>query len=153
MKLRKEYGVIPGVTDREYITNSFHVPVWEKVSIFDKLKLEAPFTKFATGGTITYVEVDSTFVKNTAAIEKIIDYAFDELDIPYLAINFPIDTCEDCGYSDEFNDHCPMCGSHNIEQLRRVTGYLTTDRSHFNDGKRAEERERVKHSAYTNFEE
>lgn len=150
-KLRKDFGILPGVTDREYITNSFHVPVWEKVSIFDKLRLEAPFTKFATGGTITYVELDSTFMQNVDAVEEIIDYAFTELDIPYLAFNFPIDTCMDCGYSAEFNDHCPQCGSHNIEQLRRVTGYLTTDYSHFNDGKKAEVEDRVKHSAYQDF--
>ena len=152
-KLRAEFGVIPGITDREYITNSFHVPVWEKVSIFDKLRLEAPFTKFATGGTITYIELDSTFMQNTEAVEEIIDYAFGELDIPYLAFNFPIDTCKECGYSGEFNDCCPQCGSKNIEQLRRVTGYLTTDYSHFNAGKYAEVGDRVKHSAYTNFVE
>lgn len=150
-KLRKEFGIIPNVTDREYITNSFHVPVWEKVSIYDKLRLEAPFTKFATGGTITYVELDSTFMQNLDAVEEIIDYAFTVLDIPYLAFNFPIDTCMDCGYSAEFNDHCPQCGSTNIEQLRRVTGYLTTDYSHFNDGKKAEVKDRVKHSAYQDF--
>ncbi len=151
IKLRHDFGVLPGITDREYITNSFHVPVWEKVSIFDKLRLEAPFTKFATGGTITYIELDSTFMQNIDAVEEIIDYAFDVLDIPYLAINFPIDTCKECGYSGEFNDHCPQCGSANIEQLRRVTGYLTTDYSHFNPGKYAEVNDRVKHSAYTNF--
>lgn len=151
VKLRGDYGIIKGVTDHEYITNSFHVPVWEKVSIFDKLEIEAPFTKFATGGTITYVELDSTFMNNLDAIEAIIDYAFDKLDIPYLAFNFPIDTCMDCGYSAEFNNCCPMCGSTNIEQLRRVTGYLTTDYSHFNPGKYAEVNDRVKHSQFTDF--
>lgn len=153
IKLRHDFGVVPGITDREYITNSFHVPVWEKVSIYDKLRIEAPFTKFATGGTITYIELDSTFMQNIDAVEEIIDYAFDVLDIPYLAFNFPIDTCKECGYSGEFNNCCPQCGSHNIEQLRRVTGYLTTDYSHFNAGKYAEVGDRVKHSAYTNFTE
>lgn len=149
--LRKQYGIIEGVTSREYLTNSHHVPVWEKVSIYDKLRIEAPFCKYPTGGCITYVEVDSMFVKNLDAVEAIIDYAFKELDIPYLAFNFPIDTCLDCGYQGEFNDKCPICGSVNIEQLKRVTGYLTTDYHHFNDGKRAEVEDRVKHSEYVDF--
>ena len=149
--LRDQYGVIKNVTSHEYLTNSCHVPVWQKVSIYDKLRIEAPFTKYATAGCITYVELESTFVHNTKAIEDIIDYAFKELDIPYLAFNFPIDSCLDCGYQGEFNDKCPECGSENIQQLRRVTGYLTTDYRNFNDGKQAEVEERVKHSAYTNF--
>lgn len=148
--LRDQYGVIEGVTSHDYITNSHHVPVWEEVSIYDKLRIEAPFCKYPTGGCITYVELDGTFVKNTKAVEDIIDYAFQELDIPYLAFNFPIDTCLDCGYQDEFNDRCPQCDSENIQQLRRVTGYLTSDWHNFNDGKQAEVKERVKHSIYTN---
>lgn len=149
--LREQYGVIENVTSHEYLTNSHHVPVWEKVSIYDKLKVEAPFCKYPTGGNITYVELEGTFVENTKAIEDIIDYAFKELDIPYLAFNFPIDSCLNCGYQGEFNDECPQCGSKNIQQLRRVTGYLTTDYRNFNDGKIAEVEERVKHSAYTDF--
>lgn len=149
--LREQYGVIENVTSHEYLTNSHHVPVWEKISIYDKLKVEAPFCKYPTGGNITYVELEGTFVENTKAIEDIIDYAFKELDIPYLAFNFPIDSCLDCGYQGEFNDVCPECGSKNIQQLRRVTGYLTTDWHNFNDGKQAEVNERVKHSAYTDF--
>lgn len=151
--LRKQYGVIKDVTSHEFITNSTHVPVWCKVSIYDKLRIEAPFTKYATSGCITYIELESTFVKNLKAVEDIIDYAFNELDIPYLAFNFPIDTCLDCGYQDEFNEYCPECKSANIEQLRRVTGYLTTDYRNFNDGKIAEVKERIKHSAYTDFGE
>ena len=151
-ELRQQYGIIEDVTSHEYLTNSCHVPVWHKISIYDKLKCEAPFTKYATSGCITYIELESTFVKNTKAVEDIINYAFD-LDIPYLAFNFPIDTCLDCGYQDEFNDCCPKCGSHNIEQLRRVTGYLTTDYRKFNPGKQEEVNERVKHSAYTDFSE
>ena len=146
--LRKQHGILPNITDHDYITNSHHVPVYEKVGIFEKLEIEAPFCKYPTGGCITYVELDATFVTNTKAIEQIIDYAFDTLDIPYLAFNFPIDTCLDCGYSAEFNDRCPECGSTHIEQLRRVTGYLTTDYRKFNEGKRAETVERVKHSRY-----
>lgn len=146
VELRKQYGIVPGVTDREFLTNSHHVPVWMNVDIFEKLEIEAPFCKYPTGGNITYIELDTTFVKNKKAIEQIIDYAFKKLDIPYLAINFPIDSCLDCGYQDEFNDACPECKSKNIQQLRRVTGYLTTDWHKFNAAKQAEVQARVKHS-------
>ena len=146
--LRGQYGVIKNVTSHEFLTNSHHVPVYQKISIYDKLRVEAPFCKYPTGGCITYVELDSTFVKNLKAVEDIIDYAFKVLDIPYLAFNFPIDSCLDCGYQGEFNDCCPMCHSKHIQQLRRVTGYLTTDWHNFNDGKQAEVQERVKNSAY-----
>lgn len=145
-RLRKQYGVIKGVTDRDWLTNSFHVPVWMEMDVFDKMEIEAPFCKYPTGGQIMYIELDSTFVKNTKAIEQIIDYAFKVLDIPYLAFNFPIDACLDCGYQAEFNDECPECHSKNIQQLRRVTGYLSTDWHKFNKGKRAEQLARVKHS-------
>ena len=147
--LKEQYGVIPGVTDREYLTNSHHVPVWEKVGIYEKLRLEAPFTKLCTGGTITYIECDSSLMSNLKAVEDIIDYAFQKLDIPYLAFNFPLDTCNDCGYQSEFDDACPACGSHNITQLRRVTGYLSSDYRRFNDGKQAEVRDRVRHTIDT----
>ena len=147
--LRKQYGVIPNVTDHEFLTNSHHVPVWHEIGIFEKLAVESPFCKYPTGGCITYVELDSTFVKNTKAIEQIIDYAFKELNIPYLAFNFPIDSCLDCGFQGEFNDTCPECGSENIQQLRRVTGYLTTDYRHFNKGKQSEVEHRVKHSKFS----
>jgi ribonucleoside-triphosphate reductase len=148
--LRRQYGIIPRITDREFITNSHHVPVWMKVGIFDKLKIEAPFCKYPTGGCITYVELDSTFVKNQKAIEQIIDYAFKELDIPYLAFNFPIDSCLDCGYQGEFNDTCPECGSKHIQQLRRVTGYLTNDyKTAFNYGKQKEVEDRFQHIKLT----
>ena len=147
--LKAQYGVIENVTSRDYLTNSHHVPVWEEVSIYEKLRIEAPFCKYPTGGCITYIECESTFMQNRKAIEDIIDYAFEELDIPYLAVNFPIDSCLACGHQGEFNDRCPECGSEDILQLRRVTGYLTTDRRNFNAGKQAEERDRVKHSAFT----
>ena len=148
--LREQYGVIKNVTSHEFLTNSHHVPVYQEISIYDKLRVEAPFCKYPTGGCITYVELDSTFVKNLKAVEDVIDYAFKILDIPYLAFNFPIDSCLDCGYQGEFNDCCPICKSKNIQQLRRVTGYLTTDWHNFNDGKQAEVQERVKNSAYQN---
>lgn len=147
--LNNQYGTIKNVTDRDYITNSHHVPVWEQISIYDKLRVEAPFCKYPTGGCITYVECESSFMQNLKAIEDIIHYAFDELDIPYLAINFPIDSCLDCGYQSEFNDVCPECKSENILQLRRVTGYLSTDKRNFNKGKISEEADRVKHSLYS----
>lgn len=150
--LRKQYGIIPNVTSREYLTNSHHVPVWEKVSIYEKLNIEAPFCKYPTGGNITYIDVSSTFMENIKAVEDIIDYAFKKLDIPYLAFNFPIDSCLDCGYQGEFNNACPECGSENIQQLRRVTGYLSSDYHQFNLGKQSEVLDRVKHDAYTNFE-
>lgn len=149
VKLREQYGVIENVTSREYITNSHHCPVWENVSIYEKLKAEADFCKYPTGGCITYVELPSSFMKNVKAVEDIINYAFDELDIPYLAFNFPIDTCLDCGHQGEFDNVCTECGSSNIQKLRRVTGYLTADYRNFNDGKRKETEERVKHTKET----
>ncbi len=148
--LQKEFGNIPKVTDREYITNSHHVPVWQKVSIYRKLELEAPFCKYPTGGCITYIELESAVMQNEKAIEDIIDYAM-SLDIPYLAFNFPIDTCLKCGYQGEINYNCPQCGNTDIQRLRRVTGYLTTDYRNFNEGKIRECLDRVKHSRYTDF--
>lgn len=147
--LRKQYGIIPNVTDHEFLTNSHHVPVWQEIGIFEKLAIEAPFCKYPTGGCITYVELDSTCVRNTKAIEQIIDYAFKELNIPYLAFNFPIDSCLECGFQGEFNDCCPECRSTNIQQLRRVTGYLTTDYRHFNKGKQSEVEHRVRHNKFS----
>ena len=149
--LREEFGVIEGVTDREYLTNSIHVPVWQNVDIFEKLRIESRLTKYASSGCITYVELDTSIVNNPEAIEQIIDYAFKELDIPYLAFNFPLDLCLDDGTQGEFNDVCPTCGGSHIEQLRRVTGYLTTDYRKFNKGKQAEVKDRFKHSTITKF--
>lgn len=144
-ELRKQYGTIPGVTDREYLTNSIHVPVWMDVTIKEKLDIESPFTKYGTSGCITYLEVSSMFVKNIKAIEDVLDYAMKVDDIPYLAFNFPIDTCLDCGHQGEFNDCCPVCGSKHIQQLRRVTGYLSSDYHNFNYGKEKETEERHRH--------
>ena len=148
--LREVYGVIKNVTDRDFATNSHHIPVWKHIDVFTKLKLEAPFTKYATSGCITYIELDSGIMKNQKAVEELIDYAMD-LDIPYLAFNFPIDTCLDCGFQGEFNDRCTKCGSTHIEQLRRVTGYLSSDYHKFNKAKQAEVAERFKHSTITDF--
>ena len=145
-KFKDKYGVIEKVSDRDYFTNSMHVPVWEKMSPFDKIDIEAELTGYSNAGCITYIELDSGAKNNLEALETIVNYAMDK-DIPYFAINVPNDTCLDCGYCDEFNDHCPECGSHNIQQLRRVTGYLTGDyKSAFNYGKQKEVEDRYKHS-------
>jgi ribonucleoside-triphosphate reductase len=145
-KFKQKYGVIPNVSDRDYFTNSIHVPVWKKVSPFEKIDIESQLTGYSNAGCITYVELDSGAKNNLEALETIVNYAMDK-DIPYFAINVPNDTCLDCGYTDEFNDECPMCGSHNIQQLRRVTGYLTGDyKTAFNYGKQKETEDRFKHS-------
>ena len=143
-KFRAKYGKIKNVSDREYFTNSIHVPVWEEMTPFQKIDIESQLTGYSSAGCITYVELPSTTKHNIAALAQIIDYAMDK-DIPYFAINVPNDTCMDCGYTDEINDACPVCGSHNIRRLRRVTGYLTTDYHNFNLGKQAEVKDRVKH--------
>lgn len=145
-KFKQKYGVIPNVSDRDYFTNSIHVPVWKKVSPFEKIDIESQLTGYSNAGCITYVELDSGAKNNLEALETIVNYAMDK-DIPYFAINVPNDTCLDCGYTDEFNDECPMCHSHNIQQLRRVTGYLTGDyKTAFNYGKQKETEDRFKHS-------
>lgn len=145
-KFRNKYGVIPNVSDRDYFTNSIHVPVWENMSPFDKIDIESQLTGYSNAGCITYIELDSGAKNNLDALETIVNYAMDK-DIPYFAINVPNDTCLDCGYCDEFNDRCPQCGSHHIQQLRRVTGYLTGDyKTAFNPGKQKEVEDRYKHS-------
>ena len=145
-KFRKKYGIIPNVSDRSYFTNSIHVPVWKEMSPFDKIDIEAQLTGYSNAGCITYVELEGGVKNNLDALETIVNYAMDK-DIPYFAINIPNDTCLDCGYTDEFNDRCPMCGSEHIQQLRRVTGYLTGDyKTAFNLGKQQETEQRYKHS-------
>ena len=120
-KFKDKYGIIPNVSDREFFTNSIHVPVWHKIDIFDKIDIEAELTGYSSAGCITYIELDSTVDNNIEALEQIVNYAMDK-DIPYFAVNVPNDTCLECGYRGEFNDKCPVCGSTNIQQLRRVTG-------------------------------
>ena len=144
-KFRAKYGVIPNVSENDYFTNSIHVPVWKEMSVFDKIDIESQLTGYSNAGCITYIELDSTVKNNIDALETIVNYAMDK-DIPYFAINVPNDTCLKCGYCDEFNDHCPECGSEDIQQLRRVTGYLTGSyTSAFNKGKIQETQMRVKH--------
>ena len=142
---KNKYGVIPNVSDKDFFTNSIHVPVWKQMSPFEKIDIESQLTGYSSAGCITYVELESTCKNNLEALEKIVNYAMD-CDIPYFAINVPNDTCLECGYTDEFNDECPMCGSRHIQQLRRVTGYLTGNyTTAFNRGKQQEVQMRVKH--------
>lgn len=144
-KFKAKYGEIPNVSDKEFFTNSIHVPVWKEMSPFDKIDIESQLTGYSNAGCITYVELDSTVSNNLTALEQIVNYAMDK-DIPYFAVNVPNDTCLKCGYTGEFNDKCPECGSEEIQQLRRVTGYLTGNyKTAFNLGKQDEVEHRVKH--------
>ena len=144
-KFQDTYGIIPNVSDREFFTNSMHVPVWREISAFDKIDIESQLTGYSNAGCITYVELNSGIKNNLEALETLVNYAMDK-DIPYFAVNVPNDTCLKCGYCDEFNDTCPECGSHDIQQLRRVTGYLTGNyKTAFNKGKQQEVEMRVKH--------
>ena len=145
-KFKAKYGVIPNVSDKEFFTNSMHVPVWKELSPFEKIDIESQLTGYSNAGCITYVELDGGVKNNLKALEQIVNYAMDK-DIPYFAVNVPNDTCLNCGYCDEFNDHCPECGSEDIQQLRRVTGYLTGNyKTAFNKGKQQEAEMRYKHS-------
>ena len=145
-KFKDKYGIIPDVSDKEFFTNSMHVPVWYECDPFEKIDIESQLTGYSSAGCITYVEFDSSVKQNLDALEAIVNYAMDH-DIPYFAINVPNDTCMECGYTDDMNDVCPKCGSANIERLRRVTGYLTGDyKTAFNIGKQQEADMRFKHS-------
>lgn len=145
-KFKSKYGIIKNVSDKDYFTNSIHVPVYDKLDAFEKIDIESQLTGYSNAGCITYVELDATVKHNIDAIEKIVVYAMDK-DIPYFAINVPNDTCNNCGYTDEINDKCPVCGSTDIKRLRRVTGYLTSDyHEAFNLGKQQEVDMRVKHT-------
>ena len=145
-KFKEMYGEIPNVSDKEYFTNSIHVPVWKEVSPIEKIDIEAELTGYSSAGCITYIELDSGAKNNLEALEIFVNHAMDK-DIPYFAINVPVDNCMNCGASGEFNDTCPECGSTNIFRLRRVTGYLTGDyKTAFNKGKQQETEMRFKHS-------
>jgi ribonucleoside-triphosphate reductase (formate) len=145
-KFQERYGKIPNVSDREYFTNSIHVPVWKKVSPFQKIDIESELTGYSSAGCITYVELDDGARNNEKAVEQIIQYAMAK-DIPYFAINVPADSCDDCGYTGEMNEECPQCHGKNVRHLRRVTGYLTGDyKTAFNKGKQAEVKDRFQHS-------
>lgn len=120
-KFKEKYGEIPNVSEHKFFTNSIHVPVWVDMTPFEKIDIESQLTGYSSAGCITYVELSGTAKHNTEALEELVNYAMDK-DIPYFAINVPNDMCADCGYTDEINDECPMCGSTNIRRLRRVTG-------------------------------
>lgn len=148
---RKKFGKIEGVTDRDYYTNSFHVPVYYNISAIDKIYKEAPYHELTNAGHISYVELDGDTTKNPEAFEKVIR-AMHDAGIGYGSINHPVDRDPVCGYTGIIGDVCPKCGRHDgddgigIDRIRRVTGYLVGTLDRFNDGKRAEERDRVKHS-------
>ena len=147
-KFKAKYGVIKNVSDKDFFTNSIHVPVWKDMSPFKKIDIESQLTGYSSAGCITYVELDAGVKNNLDALETIVNYAMDK-DIPYFAINVPNDTCLECGYTDEIGDSCPMCGGTDIQRLRRVTGYLTGNyTTAFNKGKQQEVEMRVKHQKF-----
>ena len=160
-KWKEKYGDYEGVTyyidkdgnrvDKMYFTNSMHVPVYHKLSPFEKIDIESQLTGYSSAGCITYIEVQHEVVHNLEALEQMVDYAM-EKDIPYFAINLPNDMCNDCGHQGLIGDKCPSCGGENISRLRRVTGYLTGDyKSAFNKGKQIETEQRVIHKNEMNF--
>lgn len=148
---RERYGVIPGVTDRDYYTNSFHVPVYYPIRAVDKIRLEAPYHALTNGGHISYVEMDGDPVQNVAAFEKVVR-CMKEAGIGYGSVNHPVDRDPCCGFTGIIGDSCPQCGrtEHSgdvgFERIRRITGYLVGTLDRFNDAKRAEEHDRVKHA-------
>ena len=148
---KKRYGVIEGVTDREYYTNSFHVPVYYKTSFNDKIKTEAPYHALTNAGHISYVEVDGDLCQNLEAFESIVRL-MKESDIGYGSVNHPVDRDPVCGYTGIIGDECPHCGRDTtqgqpIDRIRRITGYLVGTMDRWNNAKSAEERDRVKHSS------
>jgi len=148
---REIFGSIEGVTDREYYTNSFHVPVYYEISAFDKIRIEAPYHELTNAGHITYVEVNGDPTQNLKAFEKIIR-AMKEAGIGYGSINHPVDRDPVCGFTGIIGNTCPSCGREEgdvkFERIRRITGYLVGSVERFNDAKRAEERDRVKHMTF-----
>ena len=150
----KRFGKIPGVTDREYYTNSFHIPVYFNISAYDKIKLEAPYHNLTNGGHISYIELDGDPLANLEAFEQVIR-CMKESGIGYGSINHPVDRDPICGYTGIINDTCPKCGRHendgnpNFERIRRITGYLVGTVDRFNNAKKAEVNDRVKHTTAT----
>lgn len=144
-KFQDKYGEISNVSDKDFFTNSIHVPVWIDMDPFTKIDIESQLTGYSNAGCITYVELDSGCKYNLDALETLVNYAMDK-DIPYFAINVPNDMCMNCGYTDAIGEECPECGGTTIHRLRRVTGYLTGDyTTAFNKGKQQEVQMRVKH--------
>jgi ribonucleoside-triphosphate reductase len=149
---RKEFGLIEGVTDRDYYTNSFHVPVYHNVTAAKKISLEAPYHELTNAGHITYVELDGDPTRNLDAFENVVRFMA-KSGVGYGSINHPVDRDPVCGYNGIIDDRCPKCGrseddgGRNFERIRRITGYLVGTVDRFNNAKRAEERDRVKHCA------
>ena len=148
---RERFGTLAGITDREYYTNSFHIPVYHKINAFEKIKIEAPYHALTNAGHISYVEMDGNPLDNLEAFEKIIHFMY-ESGIGYGSINHPVDRDPVCGYTGVIGDECPNCGRREddgklkFERIRRITGYLVGTLDRFNNGKRAEEADRLKHS-------
>ena len=155
---KQKYGIIPGVTDRDYYTNSFHIPVYHNISAFEKIRLEAPYHNLTNGGHISYIEMDGDPLKNLDAFEKVVR-CMKESGIGYGSINHPVDRDPCCGYTGIIDNECPGCGRREddgneaFERIRRITGYLVGTLDRFNNGKRAEERDRVKHSVSEGMEQ
>lgn len=161
---KKKYGDVENVTyfidddgnrvEKLFFTNSIHVPVYKKVSPFDKIDIESQLTGYSSAGCITYVEIGDDVKYNLKAIEQIIDYAMSK-DIPYFALNFQINECTECGNTDNLSEDvgvCPVCGSQKINWLRRITGYLNGNyRNSFNDGKQREVELRQTHTKFMNI--
>lgn len=148
-KDRAEFGEIPGITDKDYYTNSNHVPVYYKIGIEDKIRIEAPYHKLTPGGHIMYIELDGDVTKNISVVEKIIDL-YDKYDIGYGSINFVRSRCLDCGFENTDRDlqECPKCHSDNIDTIERITGYLVGSvNAQWNSGKIAELKDRVSHAS------
>ena len=147
---RQRFGSLSGITDRDYYTNSFHIPVYYKINAFDKIKIEAPYHALTNAGHISYIEMDGNPLDNLEAFEKIIHFMY-ESGVGYGSINHPVDRDPACGYTGVINDECPNCGRHEkegnfgFERIRRITGYLVGTLEKFNNGKRAEEADRIKH--------
>lgn len=147
-KFKDKYGVIPNVSDKDFFTNSVHVPVWVEITPMQKIDIESQLTGYSRAGCITYTELNGSVKNNIDALETIVNHAMDK-DVPYFAINVPNDMCTNCGYTDDIADECPMCGCKEIRRLRRVTGYLTGDyKSAFNKGKQQEVEMRVSHKTF-----
>ena len=151
---RERFGSIEGVTDREYYTNSFHIPVYYPISAYKKIQLEAPYHELTNAGHITYIELDGDPSTNLDAFEKVIRYMKAQ-GIGYGSINHPLDRDPVCGYNGIIGDTCPKCGrsetdgEYGFQRIRRITGYLVGTLDRFNNAKRAEVRDRVKHSIVT----
>ena len=155
---REKYGNIPGVTDRDYYTNGFHIPVYYPINAFEKIRLEAPYHELTNGGHISYIELDGDPLKNLDAFEKVVR-CMKENGIGYGSINHPVDRDPCCGYTGIIDNECPQChrkegeGDVGFERIRRITGYLVGTMDHWNNAKAAEEKDRVKHDVSTGFEQ